>query len=362
LTCLQRHAVLPVGKTPEARFDMPAIGHRIAARNRRFQPDGALGYGIYAVPQGLTIEAAAPWREVAPRSIERGDLLSAANTDNGVVSLGPIRITRCSGEANLALEGPDTKGRGGGSCYTVLLQQGGVTRLDHYGLASVLSEGDLVLVNNAAPHGIALSANSDLIALHVPLRLLRTYLPSPEQFCGRPLRRGEGISESAAELIIGICAQMEQGLADEFRHRIARNLLDLLATAFSLVLEGTFAGSPVICDRNARVRLYIEQNLRDPELCPAVIAASLRLSPRYLRAIFAASKETVSAYILRRRIEECARELTDPRLQHLSITDIAFGWGFNSGPHFARSFRVHFAMSPRDYRRMGLERAAQTVG
>ena len=313
------------------------------------------------MPQGLTIAAAMPWRDVGTRPVERSDIGTGARADNGIATLGTIGITRCSGEASLTLDGPDAKGRGGASCYTVLLQQGGVTRLDHYGLTSVLNDGDLVLVNNAAPHGIMLAGDSELIALHVPLRLLRSYLPSPEQFCGRPLRRGDGISESAAELILGICTQMEQGLADEFRHRIARNLLDLLATAFSLVLEGTFAGSPVIGDRNARVRLHIEQNLRDPELCPAAIAASLRLSPRYLRAIFAASKETVSAYILRRRLEECARELPDPRLQHLSITDIAFGWGFNSGPHFARSFRAHFGMSPRDYRRMGLERAAQAV-
>ncbi len=117
----------------------------------------------------------------------------------------------------------------------------------------------------------------------------------------------------------------------------------------------------MICDRNARVRLHIEQNLRDPELCPSAIAAGLRLSPRYLRAIFAASKETVSAYVLRRRLEECARELLNPRLQRLSITDIAFGWGFNSGPHFARSFREHFGMTPRDYRRLGLDSAPRRL-
>lgn len=51
---------------------------------------------------------------------------------------------------------------------------------------------------------------------------------------------------------------------------------------------------------------------------------------------------TVSAYILRRRLEECARELGDPKLGDQSITDIAFGWGLNSGPHFTRSFRNRF--------------------
>lgn len=316
------------------------------------------------MPQGLTVAASTPWHDMAHRVIERapvgGDGI-ASNPEQRPVALGPIDIVRCLGEASLTFDSPDGRARNAAPSYTVLLQEHGTSRVDHYGLASVLDPGDLVLVNNAAPHGIALASGSQLVALHVPLRLLRSYLPSPEQFCGRPLRQSDGISESAAQLILGICTQLDQGLADEFHSRIARNLLDLLATAFSLVLDGTFGASPVICDRNARVRLYIEQNLRDPELCPSVIAASLRLSPRYLRAIFAASKETVSAYILRRRLEECARELPDPRLQHLSITDVAFGWGFNSGPHFARSFRTHFGMAPRDYRRMGLERGADAL-
>lgn len=317
------------------------------------------------VPQAMTVPPMAAWQGIAALEADRAH--DAADTglmggpDHSILGLGPIEIVRWAGEPGLALEAPETRGRNATPCYTVLLQSRGAGRLTHYGLSSTLGGGDLVLINNAAPHRIVLVEPGALVVLHVPLRLLRSYLPSPEQFCGRPLRPGEGITECAAEFILGICAQLERGISDEFRGRIARNLLDLLATAFSLALDGTFEGSPVICDRNARVRLHIEQNLRDPELRPAAIAACLRLSPRYLRAIFAASRETVSAYILRRRLEECARELPNPTLQHLSITDIAFGWGFNSGPHFARSFRGHFGMSPRDYRRMGLDRARQGV-
>lgn len=277
-----------------------------------------------------------------------------------VGNLGPVRIERWEGTGRAKSHGA-VQNRPSAACYSILLQARGQSRLGHYGLDTMLGQGDLALVNNAAPHSILLDPQSDLFLLRVPLRLLRTYLPSPEQFCGRPLRVGDGICEGVGDLIASICTQLETGLAEDYRSRIARNLLDLLATAFALALDGALQGTPVICDRNARVRLHIEETLRDPELRPSIIAAHLRLSPRYLRAIFAASHETVSAYILRRRLEECARELADPALQHLSITDIAFGWGFNSGPHFARSFRVHFDMSPRDYRRLGLERARRDV-
>ncbi len=282
-----------------------------------------------------------------------------APAETKIDQLGQLEIARRGGPCIVR----DTLGQRvrAAPAYTVLLQVQGESRLGHYGLASTLGAGDVALLNNGAPYMVTLDERSEIVLLRVPLRLLKTYLPSPEQFCGRAVRASEGITESAAELMLGICAQLDEGLPPEFGSRIARNLLDLLATAFSIALSNALDGSPVLGDRHARVRLHIEQNLRDPELRPALIAAGLRISPRYLRAIFAAGKESVSAYILRRRLEECARELPDPCLQHLSITDIAFGWGFNSGPHFARSFRSQFGLSPRDFRRLGLERAAQAL-
>jgi AraC-like DNA-binding protein len=244
--------------------------------------------------------------------------------------------------------------------YGFLLLLSGSGHVTHYGHESVLGEGDFILLNGSAPHSFAVDEDGAFVMLRVPLKMLRTYLPAPEHFCGRALRASDGVCESAADFTLGICDQLEEGLPLEFRSRIARNLLNMLATAFSIVLDRSMDGSPVICRRNARVRLHIEEHLRDPELKPSTIAASLRLSPRYLRLIFAASKETVSAYILRRRLEECARMLADPQLHHQSITEIAFGWGFNSGPHFARSFRDRFGIPPRDYRRtaVGQDQAA----
>ncbi len=71
--------------------------------------------------------------------------------------------------------------------------------------------------------------------------------------------------------------------------------------------------------------------------------------------IFASGNETVSAYILRRRLEECARQMADPTWNGHSITEIAFAWGFNSAPHFTRSFRDRYGVAPREYRRRRLE-------
>jgi len=297
--------------------------------------------------------------EAALREIPEKVAGAFASDTIALHELGPIEAVQLSGPAGAKHEELERTGRARERSYAFLLLLHGAGHMRHYGHESHLAPGDFVLVNRGAPYCFHLTEPGELIALRVAPRDLRAYLPSSEHFCGRPLRAGEGISEGTAELVQSIFGQLETGFEPEFRSRIARNLLDTLATAFSIVLDGEFAGTPIINDRNARVRLYIERNLRDPDLKPSSIAANLRMSPRYLRAIFAASKETVSAYILRRRLEECARELGDPKLGDQSITDIAFGWGFNSGPHFTRSFRNRFQLSPREYR--GLCRAGRVT-
>jgi AraC-like DNA-binding protein len=281
------------------------------------------------VPAGLVASTRAPQR---PR----------------VHAFGPIEVFGLHGDALApAAETPRAiVSREHG--YAFVLMTEGEANARHYGHACTLARGDFLLVDGAAP--FAFDGSGEALVMRVPARVLRNHLPSPDQFCGVALRASEGIAQDVADLVRCIFGQLEDGLSAQFHGRIARNLLDTLATAFAMAREGTLEGSPMLCSRNARVRLRIERDLRDPALSPSRVAARLRMSPRYLRAIFAASNETVSAYILRRRLEECARELADPDRRRTSITEIAFGWGFNSAPHFTRSFRERFGMSPRQYR------------
>ncbi len=273
--------------------------------------------------------------------------------------LGPIQLIAATSEKGSSIEAGRQPERPCERSLGIMLLTSGSARLRHYGYTCALSQGDFVLLNRAAPYAIEFLSDSRWILIEVSPTDLRAYIPSCEHLCGRPLRTGEGISLGTGELLQSIAAQLEHGIEREFRDRIARNLLDTLATAFAIVLNRQIDGSPIICDRNARVRLYIERNLRDPELKPSIIADNLRISARYMRVIFAASRETVSAYILRRRLEECARDLADRTFADVSITEVAFSWGFNSGPHFTRSFRSRFGSSPREFRRQASNRMMQ---
>jgi AraC-like DNA-binding protein len=104
----------------------------------------------------------------------------------------------------------------------------------------------------------------------------------------------------------------------------------------------------------ARIQAYVSRNLRDPDLSIESIATVHNCSKRYVHKIFSIQGETLSDYIRQARLEHCMRDLTRVELAHLSVTQIAFSWGFQHQAHFSRVFRKRFNTSPSCCRRNGL--------
>ena len=263
--------------------------------------------------------------------------------------LGPLQITQLICARRCTLD-RSPQHIAAGRVYTLILQARGHGVFMQYGHEAELGPGDFTLCHGEAPYTYQLADDCEVAMVRVPAGLLKEHLPSAESFCGRRLAAREGLTETAAMMIVSLCAGASSGLSSELQHRVARQILDIIATSYALAFESKTGASSNVDAWHARARLYIEQHLRSPDLTPCSIARNLKVSPRYLRMIFASDKETTSAYILRRRLEECARQMEDPRWNSHSITEIAFSWGFNSAPHFTRSFRDRYGTSPRGYR------------
>ncbi len=236
--------------------------------------------------------------------------------------------------------------------FSFLLLVNGSATFSHYGHEEELGPGDFTLCDNGAPHRIHFGANSRFLLLRASPATLRNHLPCPEQLCGLKLPANEGLTPTVSAMAQSIWRQMEKGLPDSYGERIAAHLLDMVSTAYSIGLGHRMTNSTTVGLRKARARQYIESRLQDPELSPASIAAGLRISPRYLRMLFAEDEENVSAYILRRRLEECATQIASEGWKNLTITEVAFKWGFNSSAYFARAFRQRYGMTATEFRRL----------
>jgi len=262
---------------------------------------------------------------------------------------GPLHVTQLTCDRCTIDHAPQHIASG--RVYTLILQARGRGVFMQYGHEAELGAGDFTLCHGEVPYTYQLGDACEVVMVRVPASLLKEHLPGAESFCGRRLAANEGLSETAAAMMFAsLCAGRSAGLSPQFEHRVARQILSLIATSYAIAFESKAGASSNVDTWRARVRLYIEQHLRTPDLTPCSIAQKLKLSPRYLRMIFASGNETTSAYILRRRLEECARQMEDPRWSGRSITELAFSWGFNSAPHFTRSFRDRYGTSPRHYR------------
>jgi AraC-like DNA-binding protein len=268
-----------------------------------------------------------------------------------IARLGPVKLARLSVGYCSVERTQQHIVRTGPRAYNFLLQAKGASIFDHCGHQAHLEEGDFVLCDTGLPHHWQTKDQSTTIMIRVNQEVLREYLPTPEQFCGQRLGRAVGFTDTVGAMVQSLTQQVRSGGCATHEARIARYLLEMISLSYTLGFQDETKGSAILWQRRNEVVRYIEDNLRDPELSPASIAAGMRIAPRYIRTIFSVSGERIGAYILRRRLEECAHQIDNPGWKSHSLTEIAFSWGFNSAAHFSRSFHEKYGMSPRAYRR-----------
>jgi AraC-like DNA-binding protein len=154
-----------------------------------------------------------------------------------------------------------------------------------------------------------------------------------------------------------VASALEQGgVSEPETGRLGEVAFDLAAAV--LAARGGAPGRPARETRRqvlvSRIEAFIERNLGDPGLTPAVIAARHHVSVGYLHRIFQPRELTVAAWIRHQRLERCRADLTDPRLRGRPAHAIGARWGFRSPADFSRAFRAAHGMPPGDYRRQAL--------
>ncbi|HVY63184.1 MAG TPA: helix-turn-helix domain-containing protein [Gammaproteobacteria bacterium] len=241
--------------------------------------------------------------------------------------------------------------------FRILLPTHGRIRVQHVGREALLQEGDFVMLDDSAPYRIAFRERNQALCVAVSPTMLRTYLPTPANLCGLPMAAGNPMNGIVGAMLRGLWAQIERGLPAEQGATLAKTLLQSIAAAYAIEHSVEVERPVVTAARYAEIKNYIEMHLRSPDLGPTPIANALGLSRRYIRLLFAANDDSVTAYIRRRRLEECAFELSQPLWRGRSITATAADWGFRSMAHFARSFKNQYGTTPTAYRRARLRPA-----
>ncbi len=277
------------------------------------------------------------------------------NLFDGKVSsdkLGQLTFSKVTAEPAFVNHSQKHIIRSGEQLFFLHLQSRGELELRQNGQRTLLREGDFGICDSAWPYQLKYNQACETIVLGIPAPAMKSRIPHPEQLSCKNMSGQSGLSSTASLMLKSLWQQMEQGLPFEYGQRIAENVLDTVATAYSLAYGTSISRSAATNNRLIQIKRFIETNLDDPDLTPRTIAAAFNISTRYLHMLFSHENESVSHYILRRRLEECARQMTDAFWRDKTITEIAFHKGFNNTTHFARVFKEQFGVSPRQYRNL----------
>jgi AraC-like DNA-binding protein len=238
--------------------------------------------------------------------------------------------------------------------FLLHLQMGGESLNIQNGKEVHLRKGDFTLVSSTQPYSVQFDDTIDMEVLCIPYPALAKRLDNPREMTSLRFSGRQGISGLLSQMLRGFWFQPELGGDETVRNYLADNVLDMLATSFYFQKRAVVSTRAVRNSRCIRIRRFIDCNLSNPDLSPSTVAESFHITPRYLHKIFkdhAGDGETVGQYILRCRLEACARQLSSSSCAHLKITEIAFHWGFNSMTHFSRVFKEKYGCSPRAYRK-----------
>ena len=232
--------------------------------------------------------------------------------------------------------------------YIVITQLHGTRQYCQSGAIALLSPGDTTLIDAGQPWNSDCAGNCSRLYLRLPRHVIQDHLQSASLPVLPRILGKRGLGATLFRLATTLYEQAESKDRDEGNVAIE---------AYLKILAGCLAHralSYTTLDRCAqlapRLEHYIETHLEDPDLNPAIVAASAGISVRHLHRIFSVKGWTVAEWIRERRLERCRTDLANPQLSGSSITEIALRWGFSDSAHFSHCFRKEFGISPRHFR------------
>jgi AraC family transcriptional activator of tynA and feaB len=270
--------------------------------------------------------------------------------------LGDIRVSEVRSDPATVRHSRQHVARAREALLMLCLQLDGVSFTRQQGRESVLHSGDFHLLDSGRPYEVCFQETNRMLVLSIPQHALARRMANPEGVIGMRVCGKSGVPGLLSSLLGRFWKERESSDERFLSPHFSEAILDLIASAYGGNSPAE-AGTSIAVARREQVRGYIEAHLHEPTLTPAAVAQAVHLSARRLHQLFEPGGETVGSYILRRRLEECARAISDGSQRGRTVTEIAFLHGFNNASHFGRVFREHFGSTPTDYRRKNLELA-----
>lgn len=305
-----------------------------------------------------TKEGFAYWREqICDIFVQLEATQLTNNAFNGKIELGNmgnVNISIVTSDPHHVVRTKQQIAKASEDFFLVSLQTIGEGYVKQDQRTAKLVPGDFALYDSTRPYVLHFDQHFQQIVFQFPRAILLSRFGQAEQTTAVSLSGSDQPIHSTLSSFLRAISVSYFYFDTETNSRMVETAMDLLATSLKMqsgdkINEFTSTRSTANIHL-IRARSFITASLTNPDLTPELIASTQGISTRYLHKLFQAEGTSVATHIRNHRLEQCRRDMRDARQSHLSVTDIAFKWGFNNAAHFSRIFKKQYNISPTDYR------------
>ncbi len=229
--------------------------------------------------------------------------------------------------------------------FKLLLEMKGVSEIQQRDASFCLQPGDWSLYDPRVPYSITSQESIRHLVVQIPREKLGHLPVGSLHTCQADAPELVALYQVLSSFLGALAAQLNT-LPDAVGEPLSETTLGLLAQALQAQRGEAPERMPLPEAMRARVRQYIHSHLDDADLNVERIAKDMRCSKRYLHALFQSERHTLDRQIWLSRLERCRQALAGADASTVSISALAYRWGFNSNAHFCRLFKQEFGTTP----------------
>lgn len=265
-----------------------------------------------------------------------------------LLRLPGLRVARCRSESPARWNRTAELLKDGDDDFALVISLAGKMQRSQRGQEIEIDAGDGVGTLHAEPFSVRFNGSSQHLVLMMQRSALAPLVPNVEAAATRLVQR----DSDALRLLRRYLQTLLEG-PDITDARLGALVADHVRDLLALAVGATRDGAAVAAGRGlraARLKAIKDDFAANSTLSLSALAASQRVSPRYVQLLFEAEGTTFTAYALEQRLARAHRMLCDLRHAGWTISAIALEAGFGDLSHFNRSFRRRYGVSPSEVR------------
>lgn len=267
--------------------------------------------------------------------------------------VGPLRMFRIDAPAHRVWRDARHRDLPVDDYYKLVLQLAGHAQIRHRDRAFDLQPGDWSLYDPHLPYSITNFERAELIVAQLPREKFKGFKVPDLHTSTAPTSASLGLSAVFGSFLRSLAEQLPM-LPNAVGPEVSETAFGLLASTLAAYQTSGAEHATLPAVLKARVKQHVQTHLGEPDLTIDRIALDMRCSKRYLHRIFEDEPCSLDRYIWQARLERCRAALGAPAAARMSVSEIAYAWGFKSSAHFCRLFKSRYGAAPSEFRRRSL--------